>query len=225
MNRDVSGLEQKIEYEFKDKSLIELALTHSSHANERKINKAGDYERLEFLGDAVLELTVSEFLYANYPGKKEGDMTRTRAALVCEPTLAECGREFELQEYIKLGKGEEASGGRQRDSILCDVFEAVAGALYLDGGFEQARKYIHRFVLKDWENKALFVDSKTILQERVQKEGGKVSYRTLSQDGPANDRRYTEELLINDVPMKSATGRSKKAAQQQAAYEYLKELK
>lgn len=225
MNRDISELEKTIKYEFKDKGLLELALTHSSYANEKKINKTGDYERLEFLGDAVLELTVSEFLYGNYPGKKEGELTRTRAALVCEPTLAGCAREFKLQEYIRLGKGEDSTGGRQRESILCDVFEAVAGALYLDGGFEIAKKYIHRFVLKDWENKVLFVDSKTILQEEIQKNGGKVSYVTLSEEGPANNRIYTEQLLINDEPMKTAVGKSKKAAQQQAAYEYLKILK
>lgn len=225
MNADIKTLEERIGYCFKDKALPDMALTHSSYANERKINKKNDYERLEFLGDAVLELTVSEFLYENYPGKKEGELTRTRAALVCESTLSECARNYGLPELLLLGKGEAATGGRERDSILCDVFEAVAGAIYLDGGYQAAKNYIHRFVLEDWENKALFVDSKTILQEYIQKKGSVVSYQTLCEEGPANERIYTEELLIDGVPVGSAEGRSKKAAQQSAAYNYLKSVK
>lgn len=225
MKSFINKLEENIGYVFTNKELPEMALTHSSYANERKINKKEDYERLEFLGDAVLELTVSEFLYENYPGKKEGDMTRTRAALVCESTLSECARSYGLPELLLLGKGEAATGGRERESILCDVFEAVAGAIYLDGGYEAAKKYIYHFVLDDWENKALFVDSKTILQEKVQKTGGKIRYRTVSEEGPANERIYTEELLIDEVPMCEAKGRSKKAAQQKAAYDYLKSVK
>lgn len=223
MSREIKELEEKIGYHFNDETLIKTALTHSSYANERKINKTEDYERLEFLGDAVLELTVSEFLYGNYPGKREGEMTRTRAALVCEPTLAKSSRDFSLQEFIYLGKGEEATGGRERDSILCDVFEAVAGAIYLDGGFECAKEYIRKYVLNDWENKALFVDSKTILQERVQKHGGVVSYATVAEEGPANSRIYTEELLIDGKSVMRASGSSKKSAQQKAAFEYLKD--
>lgn len=222
---DITRLQEDIGYQFKDPSLLELALTHSSFANEKKINRNGDYERLEFLGDAVLELTVSEFLYENYPDKKEGQMTRTRAALVCEPTLAMSARAFSLQNYILLGKGEEATGGRKRDSILCDVFESVVGALYLDGGYEQAKKYIYSFLLTDWENKALFVDSKTILQEKIQKEGKTIEYRTVSEEGPANEKTYTEEVLINGVSMMKGVGHSKKSAQQQAAYSYLLENK
>lgn len=223
MIADINGLENKIGYIFKDKSLPEMAITHSSYANERKINKSADYERLEFLGDAVLELTVSEFLYENYPGKKEGEMTRCRAALVCEPTLAACARSYSLPDFLLLGKGEAAAGGKERDSILCDVFEAIAGAIYLDGGYEESKKYIYRFVLENWENKALFVDSKTILQERVQKYGGSIEYRTVAEEGPANEKLYVEELLIDGKVVASAQGRSKKAAQQQAAYNYLKE--
>ncbi len=223
MNKDLSALHKKLFYTFKDEELLIRALSHSSYANERKINKKGDYERLEFLGDAVVELVVSEFLYSNYPQKKEGEMTRTRAALVCEPTLADCAREIDLPSFLLLGKGEDATGGREKDSILCDVFEAVAGAIYLDGGFEPAREYISRYVLKDWENKALFVDSKSILQERMQKYGRKISYVTVSESGPANERVYVEELHIDGKAYTKASGHSKKAAQQKAAYEYLKD--
>ncbi len=222
MNNDLSALEEKLSYTFKDRELLIRALSHSSYANERKINKKGDYERLEFLGDAVVELVVSEFLFSNYPQKKEGEMTRTRAALVCEPTLAGCAREIDLPSFLLLGKGEEATGGRQKDSILCDVFEAVAGAIYLDGGYEAARTYILEYVLRDWENKALFVDSKSILQERMQKHGHRVSYVTISESGPANERTYVEELHIDGQAYTKADGHSKKAAQQKAAYEYLK---
>lgn len=221
MALNISELEKCIGYEFRDKSLPERALTHSSYANEKKINKHGDYERLEFLGDAVLELTVSEFLYRNYPDKKEGEMTRTRAALVCEQTLSQSARQIGLDKLVLLGKGEELSGGRDRDSILCDVFEAVAGAIYLDSGYYMAVKYIEKFVLEDWEQKALFVDSKTILQEQIQKNGGHVTYRNVAEDGPANARIYTEELLIDERPIIKASGSSRKAAQQQAAYLYL----
>ena len=222
MNKDLSALEKKLSYSFKDRNLLIRALSHSSYANERKINKAGDYERLEFLGDAVVELVVSEFLFSNYPQKKEGEMTRTRAALVCEPTLAGCAREIDLPSFLLLGKGENATGGREKDSILCDVFEAVAGAIYLDGGYEKARDYISRYVLRDWENKALFVDSKSIRQERMQKYGRRVAYVTLKESGPANERIYEEELRIDGEACAKATGHSKKAAQQKAAYEYLK---
>lgn len=225
MHENVSILENRINYSFKDKELAELALTHSSYANEKKINRRGDYERLEFLGDAVLELVVSEFLYENYPAKKEGEMTRTRAALVCESTLSKCAREFGLPSMILLGKGEKTMGGSEKDSILCDIFEAIAGALYLDGGFECAKKYITGFLLKDWENKALFVDSKSILQEEIQKKGSVVTYENRGQEGPDNHKVYTEAVLIDGRQVHMAKGFSRKSAQQQAAYEYLLEIK
>ncbi len=221
----MAQLEKVLGYTFKDRELLQRALTHSSCANERKINKTENYERLEFLGDAVLELTVSEFLYNNYPQKREGEMTRTRAALVCEPTLASCARVLDLPSFLMLGKGEDATGGREKDSILCDVFEAIAGALYLDGGYSAAGEYIHRFLLDDWEHKALFVDAKTILQEVMQKQKKKISYRTVSESGPANERVFVEELLIDGQSAGTASGKSKKAAQQQLAYDKLLELK
>lgn len=221
MRKDFDSVMEKIGYTFKDMSLLEMALTHSSYANERKINKKSDYERLEFLGDAVLELAVSRFLFETYPDKKEGQMTKIRASLVCEPTLSGCARDIGLDKCILLGKGEEATGGRDRDSILCDVFESVAGAIYLDGGYPEAEKYIKDFLLMEWEKKILFTDSKTILQEKVQQDKSTASYRTVSEEGPANDRLYTEELLIDGVPVSRGVGTSKKSAQQKAAYEYL----
>ena len=142
-------LERKIGYTFRDQALLRQALTHSSFSNEEKQCKVEDYERLEFLGDAVLELAVSEHLYTEQPNMYEGNMTKTRASLVCESTLAICARNIKLEEYILLGKGEDLTGGRHRDSIVSDVFEAVIGAIYLDGGFEEARKYVHQFVLTD----------------------------------------------------------------------------
>ena len=225
MKTDLDALEEILGHRFSDRSLLERAMTHSSFANEKKINIKEEYERLEFLGDAVLELVVSEFLYNNYPSKKEGEMTRTRAALVCEPTLSSCARQLGLPSFLMLGKGEEASGGRDKDSILCDVFEAAVGALYLDGGFEAAGELIRSRLLQDWENKALFVDSKTILQERMQAVGSRVTYRTAAEEGTPNERIFIEELLIDDVPVSRGSGSSKKAAQQKLAYEYLKSSK
>lgn len=150
-------LEKRIGYTFRDKKLLRQALTHSSFANEQKINKLEDYERLEFLGDAVLELVSSDFLFHENPQMPEGKLTKLRSSMVCEPALAYCARDLELGQYMLLGKGEEATGGRGRDSITSDVMEAVIGAMYLDGGFQAAHDFIHRFVLSDLENKILFM--------------------------------------------------------------------
>ncbi len=161
-------LEEKIGYQFHDKALLKQALTHSSYTNEQKINRVKNYERLEFLGDAVLELVSSEFLFRLHPNMPEGELTKRRAALVCEPSLAFCAGDLNLGSFILLGKGEEATGGRKRDSITSDVMEAVTGAIYLDGGMEPAKAFIDRFILSDLEDKSLFYDSKSSLQELVQ---------------------------------------------------------
>lgn len=215
-------LEKKIGYVFKDQTLLIMALSHSSYSNEIKLNKTDNYERLEFLGDAVLELSVSEFLYENNPTMHEGNMTKLRASLVCEPTLAYCAREaFNLGEYLLLGKGEEMTGGRQRDSIISDVFEAVIGAIYLDGGLNSARDFVAKYVLTDMDKKIEFTDSKTILQERVQESGDKLSYELVEEIGPAHDREYVVNALINGKIMGSGRGKTKKSAEQMAAYEIL----
>ena len=171
--KELKKLEEKIGYEFKDKGLMVQALTHSSFSNEQKINKLKNYERLEFLGDAVLELLSSRFFYENYPNMSEGQMTRMRSSMVCEPALAFCARDLALGNYILLGKGEEATGGRMRDSIISDVMEAVIGAIYLDGGIEKADEFVQKYIFSDLESKQLFYDSKTILQEKVQKKVAK----------------------------------------------------
>jgi ribonuclease-3 len=215
-------LEQKIGYSFQNKMLLRQALTHSSFANEQKINKCGDYERLEFLGDAVLELISSDFLYREYTQLPEGQLTRKRASMVCEPALAFCAREIALEQYIFLGKGEEATGGRSRDSIISDVMEAIIGAIYLDSGIEEAAKFIRRFILSDLEHKELFYDSKTILQEVVQGENkGVLRYELLKEEGPEHAKTFSVAAYVGDIKVGSGVGHSKKAAEQKAAYEAL----
>ena len=218
-------LEERIGYVFRDKDLLRQALTHSSYANERKINKVKDYERIEFLGDAVLEMISSEYLYNSRSEMSEGQLTRTRAAMVCEPSLAACARDLSLDRYILLGKGEDATGGRSRDSIISDVMEALIGAVYLDGGFERAGEFIHRFVLSDLEDKALFYDAKSILQEEMQKDGGDIRYVLVGESGPEHDKSFFVEVYQGDVLLGSGSGHNKKAAQQKAAYEALLRLK
>ena len=219
-------LEEKIKYRFKDQLLLKQALTHSSYANERKINKIHDYERLEFLGDAVLELVSSEFLYVNHTTMPEGEMTKLRSSFVCEQALAYCAREIALGEYLFLGKGEETTGGRNRDSIIADVMEALIGAIYLDGGFASAKEHIYRFILSDLENKQLFYDSKTILQEIVQsKNEGTLHYEIISETGPDHDKQFLVVAKLNNESIGEGIGRTKKAAEQKAAYQAILKLK
>lgn len=211
-------LEKKINYDFKNKELLRQALTHSSFSNEQRINKQKNYERLEFLGDAVLELASSKFFFMNNPDMSEGQMTKLRSSMVCEPALAFCAKDLKLGEYIRLGKGEEATGGRGRDSIISDVMEALIGAIYLDSGFEEAEKFILKFILSDLESKQLFYDSKTILQEKVQKNGQVLHYELIEEKGPDHDKQFTVEAYVDDKAVGRGVGRTKKAAEQQAAY-------
>ena len=219
-------LEERIGYHFHNIALLKQALTHSSFTNEQKINKLKHYERLEFLGDAVLELVSSEFLYKIKPEMPEGEMTKTRASMVCEPSLAFCARDLELGQFILLGKGEETTGGRKRDSITSDVMEAVIGAIYLDGGMEPAREFINRFILSDLEDKQLFYDSKTNLQELVQAVYKKdIQYKLVGECGPEHDKTFLVEVCLDQERIGSGEGRTKKAAEQMAAYEALLMLK
>ena len=224
-NTDLDGFQKIIQYQFNNIGLLKNALTHSSYANEKKTGNYKDHERLEFLGDAVLELTSSEFIYTGNPDMNEGKMTRLRASIVCEPTLAMCARQIHLQEYIMLGKGEDLTGGRTRDSIISDALEALIGAIYLDGGFANAKEFIHRFVLNDLENKQLFYDSKTILQEVVQAHGLEVEYELTGEEGPEHDKKFHVIAKAGDLFVVKGTGHTKKAAQQQAAYNALLHLK
>lgn len=212
-------LEQIIGYCFRDRLLLRQALTHSSFSNEQKINRYPDYERLEFLGDAVLELISSDYIFHENPQMSEGELTKRRSSIVCEPALAFCARQIGLEQFIFLGKGEEGTGGRKRDSIISDVMEAVIGAVYLDSGFDEARKLIERFILSDLEHKQLFYDAKTILQEEVQRENcGSIRYELIREDGPEHDKNFVVEVLIGDRKEGTGSGHSKKAAEQQAAY-------
>jgi len=220
MNRNLCKLEEIISYKFNDMSILKTAMTHSSYANEMHLPKYECNERFEFLGDAVLELVSSEFLFDANAKMSEGELTKLRASMVCEPSLAFCARDIELGEYLLLGKGEEATGGRKRDSITSDAMEALIGAIYLDGGFANAKEFIKQFILNDLENKKLFYDSKTILQEVVQANFKKeeICYKLTGEEGPDHDKSFFVEVHIGDRKFGEGKGRTKKAAEQQAAY-------
>ena len=222
---DIKLFQEKIGYTFSNEALLRQALTHSSYANEKRMKKLSDNERLEFLGDAVLEIVSSEFLFHNYPNKPEGALTKLRASIVCEPTLALCTEEIELGNYIFLGKGEEQTGGRKRKSILSDALEAGIGAIYLDGGFANAKEFINKFILTDIEHKHLFYDSKTILQEVVQGMHKNLKYVLIDESGPDHNKSFSVDVLIGDDVISSGTGHTKKAAEQEGAYKALIKLR
>ena len=219
-------LQQKIDYQFKDENLLFTAVTHSSYANEHKLHKIHHNERLEFLGDAVLEIVSSDFLFKNFPDMAEGQMSKKRASLVCEPTLAYCARQIGLGKYLMLGKGEDMGGGRNRDSILSDALEAVIGSIYLDGGLNKASKFIMTHVLNDIEHKAMFQDSKTILQEILQKNHrDPITYEVVDMKGPEHNRMFVMQVKLGDAVIGQGSGRTKQAAGQEAAYHAILALK
>lgn len=222
LEKELDNLENEIGYQFKDKSLLKQALTHSSFSNEQKIRKWKNYERIEFLGDAVLELVSSDYFYRTYPEETEGNLTKMRAAAVCEQALAITARQLKFGSYMIFGKGEEANGGRERESIIADAVEAVIGAIYLDESLEEAKKFIYRFVLNDLDHKRLFYDAKSILQEHIQEtKAGELVYELIREEGPEHDKLFVVEARLNDVTIGSGEGKSKKAAQQHAAYDAL----
>lgn len=219
-------LQRRLGYRFLKEELLGHALTHSSYANEHHLKREGNNERLEFLGDAVLEMISSESLYKNNPQMPEGELTKLRASLVCEPTLAQCAKEIGLGSFLLLGKGEEATGGRERSSILSDAFEAVIGAIYLDGGFTNAKEFVERTVLSDVESRTLFCDSKTILQELIQSaHKGTLSYRLISETGPEHMKRFTVCACLDETVLAKGEGKTKKAAEQEAAYRSILKLR
>lgn len=221
-NPTLQELEDRIGYQFKNEDLLLQALTHSSYANENHMKALSDNERLEFLGDAVLELVSSEFLYQNYPNDHEGRLSKLRASLVCEPTLSYCTEEMDLEKYIRLSFGEEKTGGRQRKSIRSDALEAVIGAMYLDGGLEPARAFILRFILTDIEHKKLYHDTKTALQEIVQAEHtAPLTYELIKEEGPDHNKKFTVQAKVGDIVIGTGVGPSKKKAEQEAAYQGL----
>lgn len=211
--------EEKIGYRFENPDILATALTHSSYSNEKRLKKYECNERLEFLGDAVLELISSESIFRSNPKLPEGDLTRIRASYVCEPTLALCARELGLGDYLLLGRGEDMTGGRERDSILSDAMEATIGAVYLDGGFFRAKEYVEEFILKDIEKKKLFYDSKTYLQEIVQSRHQQLTYVLIDEKGPDHNKSFQVEVRIGDRSIAAGVGRTKKKAEQAAAYQ------
>ena len=220
-------LEARLQYTFQDRRLLEHALTHSSYANEHRSGPAGSNERLEFLGDSVLGFVVADALYRRESELPEGRMTRVRAQLVCEDSLRRVAAELGLGDYIRLGRGEEHTGGRKRTSILADAVEALIAAMYLDGGLEVARAFIERHILSaldtgDW---LVFGDGKTELQELVQRKSGQtLSYELVSESGPDHDKTFCMRVLLNGVELAAGEGRTKKEAEQAAARSALKEL-
>ena len=201
-------------------------MRHSSFCNEQKMNRLMNNERLEFLGDAVLELVTSEFLYMNYPKMPEGEATRKRASMVCEQTLALCAKEIDLGSYLYLGKGEELTGGRERASVTSDALEALIGAIYLDGGFTSAKEFVEKFVLNGIEEKQLFYDSKTTFQEMMQSVTTEpIHYELIGEEGPDHCKTFMVELFVGDRSAGYGSGKSKKAAEQAAAYDAIMKLK
>lgn len=222
----MENLQKEIKYEFRQEGLLKQALTHSSYANEHHLDKLYNNERLEFLGDAVLELVSSDVLYRQFPKMQEGQLSKKRASLVCEPALAYCARQISLGQYLRLGHGEDLNGGRERDSILSDALEAVIGAMYLDGGIGVARRFIMDFVLNDIEHNELFHDSKTALQELVQSRIKEtVSYELVDAVGPEHNRSFIVQAMIGTIKLCTGSGRTKQAAGQDAAYKSILMLK
>ncbi len=216
-------LQENLKYTFKDISLLENALTHSSYANEAR-NGVKSNERLEFLGDSVLSIIVSDYIFKEFSNIPEGELTKLRASLVCEKSLCTFSRELNLGVYLKLGKGEDKGGGRERDSILADAFEAVLAAIYLDGGMDVARSHVLRFVLPELEqtNDEVFKDYKTALQEIIQRNPEEsVTYILTGESGPDHDKVFEVEVHLNSNIIGKGTGKSKKRAEQMAAKQAL----
>lgn len=217
----IKEFQDTIKYQFKKTDIINEALIHSSYSNEYRGKNIYNNERLEFLGDSVLDTVVSEYVYTKYKDLPEGELTKIRANVVCEPSLARQAKSINLGKYLLLGKGEEVTGGRDRVSILADTFEAVIGALYLDGGIETARKFIINMLedsIKLASTGNLFKDYKTDLQELLQsKFDEKISYRVVSETGPDHDKTFEVEVILGEKVLGTGQGKSKKEAEQSAA--------
>ena len=222
----IKDLETAIGYRFQNISLLQNALTHSSYANERWHNSLLSNERLEFLGDSVLGMLVAEYLYQTFPDRPEGELTRMRADMVCETTLAAVANRLGLGEHLLLGHGEERFGGRTRNSILADAVESVIAACFLDGGIDAALKFVQKFILVEVPvNKLHHTDYKTALQELVQQKKNQVlSYALVGQSGPDHDKQFDVEVSLNGTVVGSGSGRSKKRAEQDAARAAIEKL-
>jgi ribonuclease-3 len=214
-----------IQYDFRNVNLLKNALTHSSYINEGKSPQTGNNERLEFLGDAILDAVISDYLYSRLDHVEEGELTKMRAVIVCERSLAACGAKVSIGSYLRLGKGEENSGGRNRHSIVADAMEAVIGAIYLDSGWETAHDFVIRTfaeLIEDAVSGRLHMDYKTEIQERLQSHGeADISYIIEREEGPDHDKTFYANLVFQGSVIGSGSGRSKKEAEQQAAKQAL----
>lgn len=227
MNRSLKILQSELGITFKNIDLLRQAFTHSSYVNEHRISGHEDNERLEFLGDAVLELAVSEYLYEMFPDRSEGELTKLRASIVCEPSLVVFAEALDFGAYVFLGKGEELTGGRSRPSLLADVFESFIGALYLDQGLQAASAFLRRYVFGNIPSagKHLVVDYKTFLQEHIQQHNlGSLEYRIIEERGPAHEKEFIAQVYLNGNILGQGDGRSKKEAEQGAAAEALHKM-
>ena len=227
MNKELDSFQKTIGYTFNNIHLLENALTHSSYINENKERESEieDNERLEFFGDAIIEFYVSEYLYLHHKDVPEGDLTRMRASLVCEQSLAECSRQINLGEYLRMGKGEELSGGRDRASIISDAFEAVTASIYLDSGRTAAEEFILENLIRKMEHRTIFYDAKTRLQEIVQQSGSHLlKYEVISEDGPSHKKVFVTAVYLDDTEIGRGSGSSKKNAQQEAAMAAIKKI-
>ena len=212
-----------IGYEFKDKDLLRIALTHSSYANENKMPY--NNERLEFLGDSVLGFVTAEYLFSQFKSRPEGELTKLRAAVVCEKSLFKFAEKISLGEHIFMGKGEEHSGGRNRPSIVSDAFEAVIAAMYIDGGMDAVRPYILEFIKDAVKREANFKDNKSLLQEEIQKnKGNTLVYEEIGESGPDHEKVFTFVVKLNGNIIGKGEGKSKKEAEQAAAGDALLKL-
>ncbi|MBL4952651.1 ribonuclease III [Neobacillus sp. YIM B02564] len=228
IERQFKKFQEQIGITFTNEKLLKHAFTHSSYVNEHRRKPFEDNERLEFLGDAVLELTVSQFLFKKYPTMAEGELTKLRAAIVCEPSLVKFANELEFGKLILLGKGEEMTGGRERPALLADVFEAFIGALYLDQGIDSVISFLEKTVFPKINAGAFshVMDFKSQLQEIVQRDGtGIIEYRVLQEKGPAHNKEFVSRVTLNGEELGVGTGRSKKEAEQHAAQMALSRLK
>lgn len=222
----IKDLETALGYKFQNITLLQNALTHSSYANERWRDSLASNERLEFLGDSILGMITAEYLYRTFPKRPEGELTRIRADLVCETTLAKIANQLQVGSYLLLGKGEEQGGGRSRPSILADAMESILAAAYLDGGFPAARQLVHRFLLADVPAEHLRnVDYKTLLQELVQQQKNQVLQYTLTgESGPDHAKEFQVEVTLNGTVVGAGSGSSKKRAEQNAAHQAILHL-
>ena len=222
--KNLHELEKACGYVFRDPSLLTMAVTHTSYANEHRRNKTEHNERLEYLGDAILDLVAAEYLYRKYPEKQEGELSKMRASMVSEQPLAKCARDIGLPSYLFLGKGEEMMGGREKDAIISDATEAVIGAIYRDGGFDEARRFVMKHVLLDLDKEDLFTDVRTPLQEIFQDRQKQVLYHVTGESGPDHDKRFEVTAYVDGQKIGSGWGRTKKAAAQSAAQDAMNRI-